>query len=52
MGITQWLLVWLIANALFFVWRVLVVYQRNSAIYQSAEKALDDLFLHKPFGVD
>jgi len=29
-GITQWLLVWLIANALFVVWRVLVVSQAES----------------------
>jgi hypothetical protein len=29
-GITDWLLVWLIANALFVVWRVLVVSQAES----------------------
>jgi hypothetical protein len=29
-GITEWLLVWLIANALFVVWRVLVVSQAES----------------------
>ena len=49
-GITEWLLVWLIANALFFVWRVLVVSKRKLAIYQSAEKALDDLFSTSPRG--
>jgi hypothetical protein len=29
-GITEWLLVWLIANALFVVWRVLVVSQAEA----------------------
>jgi hypothetical protein len=29
-GITEWLLVWLIANALFVVWRVLAVSQAES----------------------
>jgi len=29
-GITKWLLVWLIANALFVVWRVLVVSQADA----------------------
>jgi len=29
-GITDWLLIWLIANALFVVWRVLVVSQAES----------------------
>ena len=30
MGITEWLLVWLVANALFVVWRVLAVSQAES----------------------
>ena len=30
MGIIEWLLVWLIVNALFFVWRVLVVSQAEA----------------------
>jgi hypothetical protein len=30
MGITEWLLVWLIVNALFVVWRILVVSQMES----------------------
>jgi hypothetical protein len=29
-GITEWLLVWLIANALFVVWRVLAVFQAEA----------------------
>lgn len=28
-GIMQWLLVWLIVNALFVVWRALVVFQKE-----------------------
>lgn len=30
MGITEWLLVWLIANALFVVWRVLAISQAEA----------------------
>jgi hypothetical protein len=47
-GITEWLLVWLFVNALFVVWRVLVVSQAESRDLRSAENALDNLFLNKP----
>jgi hypothetical protein len=43
MGIIGWLLVWLIVNAMFVVWRILVVFPELKTTDQSVREAAGTL---------